>query len=170
MKEPLQTPSHVDLDRFMGEWYVIATIPWFIEKDNVATRDIYRPLDDDTIEVTYAFRKKSLDAPDKEWKAKAWVVNEETNAEWKVQFVWPFSLPYIITDLDEEYRWVVIGHPSRDYLWIMAREKTLPPPTLEAIVRRVEAQSFDPARIMTVPQLPGQEAEPVREAIRRASR
>ena len=166
VKPPLSTPEFVNLDRFMGEWFVIATIPWAVEKNNVATRDIYRPLGGDRIEVTYAFRKGSLDAPEQEWKAKAWVVNKTTNAEWKVQFFWPLSLPYIITDLDPDYEWVVIGHPSRDYLWIMSRNPTLPRETLGEIIQRVEAQAFDPARIQTVPQLPGQEAQPVLDLLK----
>jgi len=161
MNKPLETPDYVDLDRFMGEWHVIAVIPWFVEKNNVATRDIYKRLPNGDIKVTYAFKKKSLDAPDQEWNAKAWVVNKETNAEWRVQFIWPFSLPYIITNLDPDYQWVVIGHPSRDFLWIMAPEKTMPKKTLAHVIEKVKAQGFDPARIVTVPQIPGQESLPV---------
>ncbi|MBT8082525.1 MAG: lipocalin family protein [Gammaproteobacteria bacterium] len=44
--DEIRTESYVDLDRFMGEWYVIASIPTALEKDIYNATETYR-LDDD---------------------------------------------------------------------------------------------------------------------------
>ncbi|MFZ9921122.1 MAG: lipocalin family protein, partial [Terrimicrobiaceae bacterium] len=106
---PLRTVDHVDLGRFMGDWYVIGTIPWIVEKNNVGTMDIYKLRPDGKIDITYAFHKKSLDAPRREMKAVARVVNTRTNAEWRVQFLWPFEAPFLVIDLSPDYRFTTIG-------------------------------------------------------------
>ena len=68
-KAPLTTVAYVDLPRFMGDWYVIGTIPWIVEKNNVGTMDIYTMRPDGRIGITYAFHKKDLSAERKEMHA-----------------------------------------------------------------------------------------------------
>ena len=79
-------------------------------------------------------------------------MNPQTNAEWKVKFFGLISAQYFVIDLDANYQWTVIGHPSRNYGWIMAREKTLPNATYEALLDRLAAQGYDPGRFVKVPQ------------------
>ena len=78
---------------------------------------------------TYVFRRGSFDAPEEEWHGIAWVHDTSSNAHWKVRFIWPFSVDYLIIDLDPDYRWLAVGHPSRDYFWILARERQHQAPT-----------------------------------------
>jgi apolipoprotein D and lipocalin family protein len=68
-KAPLKTVDYVDLPRFMGDWYVIGTIPWIVEKNNVGTMDIYKMRSDGRIDITYAFHRKNLSAERKEMHA-----------------------------------------------------------------------------------------------------
>jgi apolipoprotein D and lipocalin family protein len=85
------------------------------------------------------------------------VVNKQTNAEWRVKFLGGLiSAPYQVLDLDPDYQWTVVGHPSRNYGWIMAREKTMPDSTYNAILKRLAAQGYDPSRFQKVPQLPSE--------------
>jgi len=100
----------------------------------------------------FLFRRGSFAAPEESWKGVAWVHNTVTNAEWRVQFVWPVRLTYLVIDLDPDYRWAVVGHPSRNYLWILARGRSLPLDTYAGILRRAAAQGYDPAKIAKVPQ------------------
>jgi apolipoprotein D and lipocalin family protein len=69
-----------------------------------------------------------------------------------VQFIWPFSADYLVIDLDPDYRWAVIGHPSRNLLWVLARDRQLPDTTYQALVARTAIQGYDPTRITKVPQ------------------
>jgi apolipoprotein D and lipocalin family protein len=153
---PLRTVRHVDLSRYMGDWRVIANIPYFAEKGCVDSIESYALRPDGKIENWFTYRKKSFDAPQKTIKAQAKVVNTETNAEWQIKFFGLISAKYLVIDLDPNYQWTVVAHPSRDYGWILAREKTLPNSTYEAILDRLAAQGYDPGRFVKVPQVPGQ--------------
>ncbi len=149
---PLRTVSFVDLDRYSGRWYVIANIPYFLERGKVATYETYTRRPDGKIDNSFTFRRDSLNAPEKTWNAVATVKNTTTNAEWSVQFVWPFTADYRVIDLDPEYRWAVVGHPSRDLLWILARDRKLADDVYAAIVQRTKSQGYDPARLVKIPQ------------------
>jgi apolipoprotein D and lipocalin family protein len=157
---PLETVDEVDLDRYMGRWYVIANIPYFAEEGNVAGRAIYRMRDDGRIDDIYRYREGDFDAPEEEMRGVAWVVDERSNARWKVQFFWPFRFDYYIVALDEDYRWSVVGHPSRDYAWIMAREPALDDERYRALLELLEARGFDPDALKKVPHRPAQVGKP----------
>lgn len=151
-RPPLETVKHVDLKRFMGPWYVIGTIPWMVEKNNVGTMDIYELRKDGKINIRYVFHKRTLEAPRQEWKAVARVVNKKSNAEWAVRFIWPFQSPYLVICLSDDYGHCVIGHPSRDLVWIMSRKPTMADREYSTIVREIANLGYDPKRIVRVPQ------------------
>jgi apolipoprotein D and lipocalin family protein len=149
---PLRTVAHVDLDRYLGDWRVIANIPYYLENGKVATLDRYARRPDGRLDNTFLFRRGSFTAPEESWKGVAWIHNTTTNAEWRVQFVWPVRLTYLIIDLDPDYRWAVVGHPSRNYLWILARDHSLPDDVYQAILQRAAQQGYDTSKIAKVPQ------------------
>ena len=99
----MKTVDHVDLERFMGPWYVIANIPTFLEKKAYNAVETYRLNDDGTIATTFTFRKGGFDGKEKEYNPKAFVLDEETNALWGMRFVWPVKADYRIVYLDSEY-------------------------------------------------------------------
>lgn len=150
----LHTVSHVDLKRFMGDWRVIANIPYFAEKGCIDSIEGYRSRPDGRIDNIFTFRKGSFDAPQKSIRAIARVHNTETNAEWRIRFFHLITAKYLVLDLDPDYRWTVVGHPSRKYGWIMAREKTLPAATYAGILHRLATQGYDPKAFTLVPQSP----------------
>ena len=144
----------MDLKRYMGDWRVIANIPYFAEKGCVDSIESYSLRADGMIDNWFTFRKGSFDAPQKKITAKARAHDPKTNAEWRVRFLGVITVAYLILDLDPKYRWTVVGHPSRNYGWIMARTKTLPDATYREILKRLEAQGYDPSRFVKVPQVP----------------
>lgn len=154
---PLKTVAQVDLPRYMGDWRVIANIPYFAEKGCVDSIESYALRPDGEIDNWFTYRKGSFDQPQKKLTAHAVVTNHKSNAEWKVKFLGGLlRAQYLVIDLDPEYRWTVVGHPSRNYGWIMAREKTLPEATYQEILQRLRKQGYDPSRFEKVPQLPSQ--------------
>src|ERR1700690_4406952 len=96
---PVRTVAHVDLNRYLGNWYVIANIPYFLENGKVASYDTYSMRKDGRMNNIFTFRKGSFTAPEKSWHGVAWVVNKESNAEWKVRFIWPFTSTYLVLEL-----------------------------------------------------------------------
>lgn len=151
---PLQTVPKVDLQRYAGDWYVFAHIPYSLEKGKVGTFDRYVLRPDGRMDNIFLFRRGSLDAPLEQWKGVAWVHDKETNAEWRVQFIWPLRVPYLIIDLDPDYQWSVVGYPNRKLAWVLSRKPVLDAATYEGILKRLEKQGYDPARLVKVPQRP----------------
>jgi apolipoprotein D and lipocalin family protein len=153
MKQPLQTVPQVDLPRYMGDWYVIANIPYFAEKGCYDSIESYALRADGRIDNWFQCRKDSFDAPLKrKATAIATVKDKASNAVWKVRFFGVISVSYLVLDLDPAYQWVAVGHPSRSYGWIMARSKTLDEATYQGILQRLAAQGYDPAKFEKVPQ------------------
>jgi len=146
--------AHVDLNRYLGRWYVIANIPYFLENGKVATYDTYSLRPDGRMNNIFSFRQRSFDAPEKSWRGVAWVLNRESNAEWRVRFLWPFYSTYLVLELDSEYRWAVVATPGHKLLWVLARSRELDEITYAEILKRIAAQGYDTNRLAKVPQPP----------------
>jgi apolipoprotein D and lipocalin family protein len=138
----------------MGDWYVFAHIPYSLEKGKVGTLDRYALRPDGHIQNSFLFRRASLDAPLEEWKGVARVHDKASNAEWRVQFVWPFRLPFLVIDLDPDYQWAVIGYSSRKLGWVLSRKTALNDDTYRSILKRMEQQGYDASLLVKVPQRP----------------
>jgi apolipoprotein D and lipocalin family protein len=150
--EPLRALDRpIDLERFMGDWHVIAHIPTFIEKDAYNGVESYRLAEDGTIPTTYTFNKGGFDGPLKTYRPRGFVHDRETNAEWRMRFVWPFKAAYLIVYLDENYETTVIGVPDRNYAWIMARSKTLSEARYDELVAVLADTGHDVSKLRRVP-------------------
>lgn len=149
----MKTVDFVDLERFMGDWYVIANIPTFIEKGATNAIESYKLKDDGIIETTFTFFLDSPQGKKKVYNPKGFVYNSQTNAEWRMQFIWPFKSPFLIIDLDEKYSYTVIGVPSKKYVWIMAREPILNENIYKIIVKKLSKIGYNISKIRKVPQI-----------------
>ena len=150
-KNPVPTVSYIDLPRFMGNWYVIASIPTIAEKHAVNAVESYRLEPEGTVATTFTFRKESAQGPVRTMHARGWV-QDGTNAVWGMQFVWPIKAEYRIAYVDDEYTETIIARTARDYVWIMARSPTLAPREFERLVSAVELLGYDSAKLRRVPQ------------------
>ena len=149
---PLVTVDYVDLDRFMGDWYVIANIPTFLEKGAHNAIETYEREADGSIATTFVFRKDGFDGKRKEYNPRGFITDTETNAVWGMRFVWPIKADYRIVYLTEDYSSTVIARNKRDFVWIMARSPTIPEEDYQAIIARVEAMGYDIGKVRRVPQ------------------
>jgi apolipoprotein D and lipocalin family protein len=142
-----QVVGGLDVEQYMGLWYAIASIPTTFERQCVeGTTAEYVLLENGKIEVT----NTCYDADGNPDLAvgRAWTPNAEEPTKLKVSFVrflgfWLFPGAYWIIDLDSEYRYAVVGHPSYRYGWILSRTPALPQETMAGIVERLEAQGYD---------------------------
>ena len=149
---PLRTVAKVDLARFMGDWYVLASIPTFIEKGAHNAIESYRLEADGTIATTFTFRKGGFDGPEKRYSPRGFIFDRSSNAVWGMRFVWPIKADYRILHLNEAYTQTLIGRVKRDYLWIMARTPAIPESDYLELLRLAADQGYDPARVQRVPQ------------------
>ena len=149
---PLALAESVDLERFMGDWYVIASIPTRIERDGYNAVESYRHAEDGTIETTFTFRKGGFDGEIRTYTPRGFVRPGTNNAVWGMRFVWPIKADYRIAWLAPDYSQVVIGREARDYVWIMAREPSISDADFERLVAFIGQQGYDVAKIRKVPQ------------------
>lgn len=149
--EPLQTVDHVDLERFMGDWYVIANIPTAIEKGAHNAVESYRLDDDGSIATTFTFKDGGFDGELKTYEPRGFI-RDDSNAVWGMQFIWPIKADYRIIYLDEAYTVTVIGRNKRDYVWIMAREPEIGAQEYASLLDMLESVGYDRGSVQTVPQ------------------
>ena len=151
---PLALASHVELPRFMGDWYVIAAIPTRFEKGAYNAKDSYRLAPDGTIATTYSFNADASDGPFKQYESRGFVLDAPNNAVWGQQYVWPFQADYRISYVSPDYSQTVVTRSKRDYVWIMARTPVIPDADLARLTAFVGAQGYDVTRLQRSAQGP----------------
>ena len=138
----LPTVKKVDINRYMGQWYEIARFEHFFEEGCKNVTATYKPNDDNTIKVINRCTMIE-DNQSKEAHGIAYAI-DETNAKLKVSFFRPFYGDYWILDLANDYSWVVVGSPSREYLWILSRTKIISNDRKNKILQRLPKLGFNP--------------------------
>ena len=144
--------ERVDIDAFMGDWYVIANIPTFIEKGAHNAVESYSRKEADVIDTTFTFNKDSFTGPKKQYNPTGFITENPSNAEWKMQFLWPFKSEYIIVYVDPAYQYTIIGRTKRDYVWIMARNPNISTEKLNELIQIAVDEGYEKSAIQMVPQ------------------
>ena len=150
--KPIKPVEHVDLDRFMGDWYVIATIPTWFEKEAYDAVETYALQADGHVATSFRFRSGSFDGRGKTIHSTGFIEENSGNAVWGVQVFWPIKAQYIVAYLKEDYSQTIVARDARDYTWIMARTPTIPPADYESLLGRVQAMGYPSSKIRKVPQ------------------
>lgn len=150
--QPIRTVEQVDLPRFMGDWYVIANIPTFIEQGAYNAVESYRLAEDGSIDTTFRFRDGGFDGELKKYHPLGFVREDGGNAVWDMQFIWPFRAEYRIIYLSADYAHTIIGRSKRDYVWIMARSPEIAEPAYADMLAFLAEQGYDISLIEKVPQ------------------
>ena len=148
---PVKPVSHVNLNQFMGDWYVIACIPTVIETEAYNAIESYQLEKDGSINTTFVFRKAGFDGPEKKYKPHGFVVKNTGNAVWGMQFIWPFKSEFIIAYLDKDYTSTIIARNARDYVWIMTRTPFINDSQYQELLAAVENLGYDVNKLRKVP-------------------
>jgi len=135
--------DYVDLERFMGDWYVIANIPTYFEKNAYNPLESYRLDEDGSIATTFSFNAGSFDGEQKVFRPRAFITDPVSNAVWGMQFIWPIKADYRIVYLDEDYQTTIIGRNNLDYVWIMARSPQISEQSYSELEAFVMALGYD---------------------------
>jgi apolipoprotein D and lipocalin family protein len=149
---PLQLASAVDLQRFMGRWYVIANIPYFAEAGYVGSYVEYALRPDGDIDDFYFAHKASFERPLEKKTLKDSVVPGTANAQWRSSPFWPLSFGYYILYVDPGYQYALIGYPDRQWGWVFARSPQIGEAQYHELLARLGQQGYDTARFLRVPQ------------------
>jgi len=155
----LSSSANVDLQRYMGTWYVIANIPYFAENGNVAARDIYRLDGDGNVATTYVYRK-AFDAAEKSLGSLG-VVQPGTGGNfWIVRLFWLVRADYLILEVAPDYSWALVGQPSRKLGWMLARDAAMDDAAYATLLAKFAGHGYAAERFRRVPQFRDQVGKP----------
>lgn len=143
---PEVVPS-VDLGRYAGKWYEIASYPVSFQKDCYCITAEYTATAEGYIKVYNSCRKGGVDGKFSSITGKAFPVKGTNNAKLKVQFFWPIRAPYWVIGLADDYSWAIVSGPSRKYLWILSRTPQMDPGLYDSLCERLQKDGFDIQRL-----------------------
>jgi apolipoprotein D and lipocalin family protein len=149
---PIRTAESVDLNRFAGDWFVIANIPTFIETDAYNAVESYAEPLNGKVATTFTFNKGSFEGEQKTYRPTATIREGSGNAVWGMQFVWPIKAEYRVVYIDPDYQFTIIGRTKRDYVWLMAREAVIAEDDYKRLLSIIEQEGYDLNKLRLVPQ------------------
>ena len=148
---PIQTVERVDIPKFMGSWYVIASIPTFFEKNAYNAVESYQQSSDGTIKTTFTYHKGTFDGPVRTMRPTGFI-QDSSNAVWGMRIIWPLKSEYLIAYLNADYSQTIIARNARDHVWIMAKKPQIADADYQRLIERAGALGYDVAKIQRVPQ------------------
>jgi apolipoprotein D and lipocalin family protein len=151
--QKLQTVPNVDLNKYVGKWFEIASYPQRFQKGCHCTTAEYTLREKGFVIVENRCNRDSVKGKQSYIKGKAFVENNSGNAKLKVQFFWPFKGKYWIIDLADDYSYAVVSNPNRKYLWILSRTSKIDNTVYQEIISRLKSKGFDLSKLQKTEQL-----------------
>lgn len=151
---PVETAPVVDLARYSGKWFEIGRLANRFQRDCVGATAEYnlRPGGGvDVLNTCYledgSTRSIRGEAEPRDGSSNA-KLRVRFNGFWFKLFSWLIKADYWVMELADDYSYAVVGTPNRDYLWILARERTMDDPTYHSLVARIRNQGFEVDRLV----------------------
>ena len=148
--------ASVDLPRYMGRWYLIANIPYFGERNYVASRAEWTLRADGKIDDAYVGRKGGFDQPETRRKFVDTVVPGTNNAHWRVRLFWPITVSQLTFYVDDAYENTLLGYPDKSLGWILSRSPEMSDAKYRELLGKFDEQGYDISRFKRIPQRLGQ--------------
>jgi|UniRef100_A0A7S4GB07 apolipoprotein D and lipocalin family protein len=149
LKPELKGVDKVQVPQMLGSWYVVGVIPTPFEKGACNPTEVYTwNHDTDCIDVDFHFNDRTLDGPVKSVPQKLYTGGyPDASGKWLASPIWPLKLDYTIMAVSSTYDWVVVGHRSRSFFWIMARQPVLDQAIIQNAMELGKAAGFDMTKI-----------------------
>lgn len=160
---PQRRVENLDLQRFMGDWYVQAHVPTRSERNAYNGVESYALDDDGRVLTSYVFRKGAFDADLKIMEPTGFVT-DESDAKWGMRFIWPFKAEFLVSYVDSDYSETIIARTKRDYVWVMTRAPEISDDRMAALTARVAELGYDVSELRRVPQRWPDPGHPVTQA------
>lgn len=153
----------LDLQRYSGQWHEIAHLPMFWQRqcrgDITAT---YTLQPGGTVGVRNACRTEdgSMDVSEgvaRPVAGKPGALEVRFAPDWLSWLPWTWA-DYWVIDLDPDYRWAVVGSPSREYLWILSRTPSMEQTQFDRLKTKAEAKGYDLRELKVMTKLAGSSA------------
>ena len=142
----METVENLDLDRFMGQWHVLADISTPFDRDAFVPLESYTRVGQNIVETVYSYREGNATGPLRERHLKAFV-SDESNAVWAMQIFWPIKAEYRVVFVDPEYQTTIVGRSKRDFVWVMSRSPEISAPALTSLLQRTQDLGYDLSKL-----------------------
>lgn len=145
----VEAVQQFEKEKYLGKWYEIARFDFSFERNLNNTTATYTLNENGTIKVV----NRGYNYKTKEWKeatGKAKFVENDSVAKLKVSFFGPFYGGYNVIALDDEYKYALIAGGSLDYLWILARAKSIPEDVKRDYLIIAKEYGFDTSQLIWV--------------------
>lgn len=149
-----------DLDRYMGRWYIIASVPYWAERGDVGSYAEYRNRGGGDLDDFYFSHPRNFDEPLQEKKGLAHVVEGSGGTRWRVTFFWPIYDDYQVLYVDPDYRYALAGNPDKSRGWVLARKPSIDNDTYHTLLAKLAALGYNTNKFKRVPQTPAQIGQP----------
>lgn len=149
---PLDTVPNFDISRYTGTWYEIARLPNRFEKNLDCVTANYTILPEGKVEVINKGYLINDHTRSKDIKGKAYMPDVNNSSKIKVSFFGPFYGDYWVLAIDNEYKNVLVGDPSRKYLWILSRADTMEINTYKTLENIALKKGFNTSQLIKVNQ------------------
>ncbi len=145
--QKLESVANVDLKKYSGIWFEIASFPQSFQKGCHCTTAEYTLTDKNYVLVENRCNRDSVTGKESYIKGKAFIEKKSGNAKLKVQFFWPFKGKYWIIDIADDYSYAVVSNPNKKYLWILSRENKMKEETYNQILLKLTYKGFDLSKL-----------------------
>ena len=149
--EGIDPVESFEVERYLGKWYEIARLDHGFERGLSQVTAEYSLRDDGGIRVI----NRGYSDADNKWEqaeGKAYFVEDKNTAHLKVSFFGPFYGSYIVFELDPQYQYAFISGPSRDYLWLLARQPQVSDKLKSEFIAAAKAKGFAVDELIFVEQ------------------
>lgn len=151
-----QAGAPVDLQRFMGRWYVIGRVPNFVERGHVASVNDYSLRGEGKVAIRYQYRE-GFSEPLEEIHVRASVDGDSGNRRWRTWFYKVIPTRTRVLEVAPDYSWALLGYPGREMAWIFAREPDMDSKLYRELATRLrERYDVNTDKLKRVPQHPEQ--------------
>lgn len=147
------TVKELELPHYLGTWYEIARFDHRFERGLVGVKATYSMRDDGKIKVLNQGYENTLDGKLSVAEGKAKLTDEP--GKLKVSFFWIFYADYFVMELDENYKWALIGSKSDKYLWILSRTPKLEENVKNLILHHASKRGYDTSKLIWAEQNAG---------------
>jgi len=139
--DPITTVEKLDIERFMGDWYVLADIATPFDKDAYAPTEHYVLKSDGMVETTYRYQKGNATG---DFKSRTMTArpNSELPSIWGMRLIWPFEADYRIVHIHPDYETTIVARNKRDFVWLMARTPTIDQSAFDTLLEKVQSLGY----------------------------
>ena len=144
--ERTTTVASVDVGRYLGTWYEVASVKQFFSIGLVGSKAEYSLNTDGSIRVFNSGNYFAFDGPQSTIVGSAIPV-DATNARLNVSFTGSNSNQgqgnYWIVDLDPDYQWAIVSDPSGESCFLLSRTRQITPELRADLLARAAAKGVN---------------------------